>query len=299
MGMMVEAHDIVRFAPTSVGDVTAGRFSMELDGSDVGLSTFYENIDAIAVSGDGRIVVSTTGPFSVREVKGANADLIAFTATRLGAETSGTWEMLFDGSDVSLAAGSEDISSAEIDPLNGAVLLATRGDLSVPDFVGTNRDIMECIPSRWGLETQCHLMPRIQMAELGIIHGIDALHFETPGPPTSTADADGVQQDVGEAAIRESAVVVTAADPPRMGASNDRSLLAIASNAAYQWRSKWNRDPRLEEAIAASLYPPDFRLIAPHQLTKEDAVVPAALVDGIGGLLHSVKERVAAVWSRV
>ncbi len=41
--------DIVKFTPTTIGDSTAGTFAMYFDGSDVGLSTTNEDIDAVSV----------------------------------------------------------------------------------------------------------------------------------------------------------------------------------------------------------------------------------------------------------
>ena len=43
----VMPQDIIKFIPTSLGDYTAGSFEWYLDGSDVGLTTAGENIDAI------------------------------------------------------------------------------------------------------------------------------------------------------------------------------------------------------------------------------------------------------------
>ena len=44
----VDDSDIIRFTPTSLGDVTSGSFSMFLDGSTVGLRTSAEGVDAIS-----------------------------------------------------------------------------------------------------------------------------------------------------------------------------------------------------------------------------------------------------------
>ena len=45
----VAQHDIVRFSPTQLGNDTAGSFSFFFDGSDVGLTTFYENLSLIHI----------------------------------------------------------------------------------------------------------------------------------------------------------------------------------------------------------------------------------------------------------
>ena len=97
--------DIVRFVPTSLGDNTAGTFEWFFDGSDVGLSSNGEDIDAITFTSAGELVISTSGSFSVPGVSGADEDLVRFTAIQLGEITSGSWSMYFDGSDVGLSSG--------------------------------------------------------------------------------------------------------------------------------------------------------------------------------------------------
>ena len=75
--------DIVRFVPTSLGPTTAGTYEWVFDGSDVGLTTTNEDIDAIDRLGDGRIVLSTVGSFGVTGATGNDEDLIVFTPLSL------------------------------------------------------------------------------------------------------------------------------------------------------------------------------------------------------------------------
>src|SRR6185436_4303651 len=120
----VDDLDIIRFAPSSLGNTTAGTFTWYFDGSDVGLSTNAENVDAIDFAPDGRLIISTTGAVSVTGVSGNDEDLLAFTATALGSTTSGTWSLYFDGSDVGLNdAATEEINEIWIDPLNNKIYL--------------------------------------------------------------------------------------------------------------------------------------------------------------------------------
>ena len=48
----VDDSDILRFVPTSLGNSTAGTFEWYLDGSDVGLTTYSEDIDAMTDLGE-------------------------------------------------------------------------------------------------------------------------------------------------------------------------------------------------------------------------------------------------------
>ena len=150
----VDDSDIVRFMPTSLGPNTAGTFSFYFDGSDVGLTTNSEDIDAMTVAPDGRLVISTIGSFSVPGVSGADEDLIIFTATSLGTNTSGSWALYFDGSDVGLTNSTEDVYGAYLDS-NGDIYLSTNGAFSVSGLSGDGADIFICKNATIGTNTAC------------------------------------------------------------------------------------------------------------------------------------------------
>jgi len=151
----MQDEDIVKFIPTSLGNSTSGSFEWYFDGSDVGLSSRGEDIDAIGFDADGNLVISTLGRFRAGGLLGRDEDLWAFTATSLGANTSGTWSQYFDGSDVSLDnSGSEDVQGAWIDA-NGDIYLTTRGSFSVPGLQGDGSDIFYCTPGSLGVNTSC------------------------------------------------------------------------------------------------------------------------------------------------
>lgn len=101
----VMPQDIIRFVPTALGANTAGTFEWYLDGSDVGLTTAGEKIDAIDWRADvaNPLRVSLTGAGSLPRQSGGNLavadeDVINFVATQFGATTAGKWRMDFDGS---------------------------------------------------------------------------------------------------------------------------------------------------------------------------------------------------------
>ena len=95
-------------------------FAFLLDGSDVGLSTAGENVDALSVL-DGAfspvgqecrayLLVSTQGGGSVtgadgRAVRFRGEDVLGFCAQETGAVTRGVWHLAFDGSAEGLPAG--------------------------------------------------------------------------------------------------------------------------------------------------------------------------------------------------
>jgi C1A family cysteine protease len=151
----VDDSDIVRFTPTSTGDTTAGTWSWYFDGSDVGLSTIDEDVDALTLLPDGRLLISTLGPVSVTGASGADEDLLAFTPTALGATTSGTWALYFDGSDVGLSTTtSEDVNGVWVDAA-GKIYLTTLGSFGVTGVSGDGSDIFTCTPGSLGSTTTC------------------------------------------------------------------------------------------------------------------------------------------------
>ena len=155
VGSITDA-DIVRFTPTTLGATTAGTYSWYFDGSDVGLTTTGEDIDAIDVLADGRIVISTLDSVSVTGATGVDEDLLVFTPTALGATTAGTWAIYFDGSDVGLAdTNNEDVNGVWIDPNTGHVYLSTLGAFAVPGVSGDGADIFRCAPGSLGATTSC------------------------------------------------------------------------------------------------------------------------------------------------
>ncbi len=147
----VADEDIVRFTATSLGATTAGTFSLYFDGSDVGLaSSSDEDVDAIELLPDGRLLVSTVGAVGVTGVSGQDEDLLAFTPTSLGATTAGTWAMYFDGSDVGLSSSSdEDVDAVAVDA-SGKIYLSTIGNFSVTGRSGADEDVFVFTPTSLG-----------------------------------------------------------------------------------------------------------------------------------------------------
>ena len=156
----VDDSDILRFVPTSLGDTTAGQFFMYFDASDVGLDTNDEDIDSVGVTADGKLVVSTIGAFAVTGASGDDVDLLAFTPTQLGATTSGTWALYFDGSDVELTPlGNEDVNALWIDPATNKLYLSTLGAFAVTGATGGGDDVFVCTPGTLGATTTCTYGP--------------------------------------------------------------------------------------------------------------------------------------------
>ena len=154
----VMAQDIVRFTPTSTGNNTAGTFQWYFDGSDVGLSTSGEAIDALSINSAGHLVISAKGAATVpgpggTAVRAADEDLLEFRFTTSGESTAGAWSLLFDGSDVKLAV--EDIDALWIDPANGDLYLSVNNGFNLGTVKGNGGDVFVCDPGALGPTTSC------------------------------------------------------------------------------------------------------------------------------------------------
>ncbi|MCC6606866.1 MAG: CSLREA domain-containing protein [Anaerolineae bacterium] len=146
-GINVDNSDILRFEPTSLGEETAGTWSLYFDGSDVDLKMPLEAIQALTVLADGRIVISTEGPVKVGSINGKSRDLVVFTPTSLGENTAGSWELYFDGSDVGLLSASGDsIEAVHVDEETGQLYLVTSGQ---------GDQVLVCTPVSLGQNTNC------------------------------------------------------------------------------------------------------------------------------------------------
>ena len=149
---LVDDSDIVKFNATSLGSSTAGSFELYFDGSDVGLSSSSEDIDALEVLPNGNLLVSTLGKLSAPGASGRDEDLFEFVPTSLGQTTAGAWSLYFDGSDISLSRGSEDIDSVAVGA-TGDIYLSAIGNFSVSGLSGRDEDIFAFNPASTGSST--------------------------------------------------------------------------------------------------------------------------------------------------
>ncbi|MEZ4519265.1 MAG: hypothetical protein R3C44_21395 [Chloroflexota bacterium] len=151
----VMPQDIIRFIPTSLGSSTAGTFEMYLDGSDVGLTTSGEKIDAIVIKPDpddlNPLAISTTGSGAVPRQSGGtlkfkDEDLINFVGTSYGTNSAGKWRMNVDGS-ATKGMGVEDINSATYVKIpvsrNSRLLMTFTNAFKINGISGGPKDVFD------------------------------------------------------------------------------------------------------------------------------------------------------------
>lgn len=178
--------DIVRFIPTSIGANTAGSFELYLDGSEFGLESIGEDIDAIGFTPEGQLVISTLGshrvPSANGDLNGHDEDLLVFD------DGTGTWSLYWDGTSAGLDAITEDLwgvsiaGSIPVLDTKTKVYLTTSGDYAmesvtdpeepIGELTGDGNDIILCA-SEAGVD-ECTFKPYWD----GDLHGLADLSID-------------------------------------------------------------------------------------------------------------------------
>ncbi|MEM9776738.1 MAG: hypothetical protein AAF902_19315, partial [Chloroflexota bacterium] len=156
----IDDSDIVRFIPSKIGPKTEGTYEMYFDGSDVGLDTDKEDIDAIAVLPDGRIIISTLGTAQTLKQFGntlnsLDEDLIAFTPTSLGENTAGYFSLYADGSDFGLDTPVEDLWGIAVLNNENDLYINPAGIFDTGTLSGTPADFFVCNSATVGAVASC------------------------------------------------------------------------------------------------------------------------------------------------
>ncbi len=175
----VDDSDILRFVPERLGEETSGTLEWYVDGSDIGLDTNGEDIDALSTTTNGGLVLSFVGGFNVSSVSGRDEDLVLFSPTRLGEQTEGTWAPYFDGSDVELDTNNdEDIDGVHVEA--ETIYMTTRDAFSAQGVFGRQATIFTCTPISFGTETYCTIELFLDGYDAGFVgRRINGIALET------------------------------------------------------------------------------------------------------------------------
>jgi hypothetical protein len=149
-GTSVHRCDLVRFVPTSTGWNTAGQWHFWFDGSDVGLDTANEDIDAVDVLANGDVIISTKSKATVPGFTNFTPNgLLRFTPSSMGAATAGSWQIHLDGLDVGLTSGKENLDAVQVGA-GGRISLSTTGNFEVAGLDGRGGDAFDFFPVTLG-----------------------------------------------------------------------------------------------------------------------------------------------------
>ena len=140
----VAAEDVVFFDGTD--------FELYFDGSDVGLRNMA--IDALAVIGENEILMSFVEPGSVLGIPGTvdNSDVVKFTFHPFCPNAPGSFDYYFDGSDVGLEPGGENVDGVELLE-DGRLVISGSSQLRVPGVSASEEDLLVFTPTSLGPST--------------------------------------------------------------------------------------------------------------------------------------------------
>ncbi len=172
----VEPEDVVRFVPRALGAATAGSLSLLLDGSDVGLDRPVDDVDGLAVSPDGRLLVSMSQPTALPGLLAGGSDLIALEDATYGAASAGRWTTYLDGHDLGLRSTHDRIGGASVAPTADAVFLSTAGRTTPPAVPADVDQVLRCTPQALAPDTTSCALSLLEDLDVPI----DALHVGTP-----------------------------------------------------------------------------------------------------------------------
>ncbi|MCP4418808.1 MAG: hypothetical protein GY805_19505, partial [Chloroflexi bacterium] len=152
-GIAYDGEDILGF------DLNSSEWSLLFDGSDVGLA--YQNVTAFAWLEDGSLLLTVANDFYLSELdvparRGGknvdNSDILRFIPETLGEETAGSWELYFDGSDVSLRSAREAIDALTVLP-DGRLVISTKGMFKADGLITKSRGLVAFTPTSLGEAT--------------------------------------------------------------------------------------------------------------------------------------------------
>jgi hypothetical protein len=146
------ANDMLSFTPSSLGPDTAGTLALYFDGSDVGLSTPAERLDALSDNG-ADLLLSTRGQAQVassgQRVVARDDDILLFYPWSLGAQTAGHWQLyrwLVTLPDMR----TENVVGLSYDPLLGDLYVSFATQFNIDGVKGRPGTILRLVDDPFG-----------------------------------------------------------------------------------------------------------------------------------------------------
>jgi PKD repeat protein len=175
-GDSVDDSDVVLFSFSGApGANTAGSFSFYLDGSDIGLTSNGEDIDALYEFDNGDLGISTVANVAMNGVSATDEDILRISLTSTGANTAGSATLYFDGSDVGFGGNNAfDTDAMTFDPA-GDLRLSVRGTHTT----GAESEDVILFQGSYGPSTSGSSSLLLDLSAIGIASGedVDALSY--------------------------------------------------------------------------------------------------------------------------
>ena len=167
-------------------------YSLFFDGSDVGIPDSTD-VNAFDVISPNEILLSFTNPITLDGLAIDDSDIVKFTATSLGDDTAGSFELFFDGSDVGLANNGEDINALTLEA-DGSLLISVLNNLNPgTGTIATNEDIVRFTPTSTGEDTAGTFVVFFDGSDVGLGEtAVNGFSQSPTGELVFSANDDGV-----------------------------------------------------------------------------------------------------------
>lgn len=202
----VADEDVVTYDPAT------GIWERIFDGSDVGVKT---DVNALHVLDDGTLVLSFNAPLTIPGLVGGpsgesvdDSDLVLFSFTQQGNSTAGSFQFVFDGSDVGMTSNGEDIDGVYEFP-GGGLGISTVGSAGVTGLSGVrDEDVMLFTATQFGATTSGSFSALFDGSDVGFNNSssedLSAVCFDLAGDLLfstvgnwSASGGAGADEDVG------------------------------------------------------------------------------------------------------
>jgi hypothetical protein len=174
--------DIVRFVPSSLGAQTAGSFELLHSGFALGLDASVDNIDAIARTSDGRLVISTDNDVFLNFGIAHAHDLLAIDGNEL--------LPYFEGELVGLETLSENITGVWFEPDTDVIFMTTQGSFDVPGVSGNEGDVIAFAPTSLEGATAGKFHPFTRLAGVDLDVALAGMNIQYSDVVTTTITGD-------------------------------------------------------------------------------------------------------------
>lgn len=132
-GLSYRDEDIISYNPSTQ------QWTLVFDGSDVGLGNV--DVDAFAFLPNGHLLLSVDKDFKLNGFGQVDeSDILEFIPGSYGANTSGSYTLYFDGSDVGLDKSDEDVDAIGFDA-SGNLLVSVNGSFNAQGVKGADEDL--------------------------------------------------------------------------------------------------------------------------------------------------------------
>ena len=257
-------------------DATTDSWSLVFDGSDVGMGT---DLAGFHLEADGTILMSIELDWMLPGITAPveKGDIVRFMPTTLGGNTTGTFDLVLDGSDVGLAGVAESIDAIGRTP-DGRLVVSTAGDYDTPDGSGGDEDLLVFNATSFGAATSGSWQRYFDGSDLGLHAANEDIRSTWIDPATGHIHLSTYGDFETASGFRGDANDIFTCIPSRLGGDTRCSFSRFWNGDDYGFSTKLIDGLALASAASAP-FVADTRMAAAGELgphgTMPDETLPS------------------------